>query len=123
MLKVIISMSTIWIILFFLMCQTQEKREMKILQTKIGKFAPTEINYDESLLNERQVLALEKLVLAAKIMDELFLQQVYSKNMEIKSILTSSQDEADKVRLELFDIMFGPFDRLDHNKPFYSSSE
>jgi hypothetical protein len=121
--RILISKSTLYIILFFLTCQTQEKNEVQMVQEKIAKFAPTEIKYDESLLNERQVLALEKLVSAAKVMDELFLQQVYSKNSEIKSIFASSQNEADKVRLKLFDIMFGPFDRLDHNKPFYGSAE
>jgi hypothetical protein len=64
---------------------------------------------------------LEKLYLAAKIMDQIFLKQVYSRNQEILTELQNSSVESDRLRLQLFEIMFGPFDRLDHNKPFFGN--
>jgi len=105
----------------FFNCQRQTGNEVKMLQEKIVKFVPTEINYDTQLLTERESLALQKLYLAAKIMDEIFLKQVYSRNPEILTELQNSTAESDRLHLQLFEIMFGPFDRLDHNKPFFGN--
>ncbi len=69
-------------------------------------------------LDENQKIVVQKLFEAAKIMDEIFLEQVYSKNVEIKSQLEKSENTEDKLKLEYFNINFGPFDRLDHDKPF-----
>lgn len=96
-----------------------EKTDMK---AKIAQFAETELKYDHTLLDENQKVVVEKLYKAAKIIDELFEEQVYSKNSEIRAELESSNDPKDKEILEYFNIMFGPFDRLDHEKPFYGNS-
>ena len=88
------------------------------LRKMIAQFAPTEIKYDHSLLNARQKKVVENLYHAAKIIDDIFLDQVYSKNYQIREQLQKSNDPLDKLRLEYFNIMFGPFDRLNHNKPF-----
>lgn len=105
--------------------------ETKMLQEKIAKFAPVEIKYDETLLDEREKIVLDKLYQASKIIDELFLEQVYSKNTEIREELISKiESEVNRdhkikyeLQLELFKIMFGPFDRLDHDKPFIGINE
>ena len=99
-------------------CSNKNEEEIKMLEHKISNFAVTEINYDESLLNERQKVVVEKLYEASKIMDDIFLQQVYSQNNEILKKLETSTDELDKLKLQYFKINFGPFDRLDENKPF-----
>lgn len=99
-------------------CQKQEEDPM--LEELIGQFAPTRISFDTTLLDDRQMKVVENLYEAAKIMDELFLEQVYSKNREWKKRLQESgRDQA----LEYFNIMFGPFDRLNHNKPFLGEEE
>lgn len=105
--------------------------EIKMLQDKINKFVPVEIQYNEDLLDDREKVVLEKLYQASKIIDELFLEQVYSKNQELRSDLLSkieTETDADKkleheLQLELFKIMFGPFDRLDNDKPFMGDNE
>jgi hypothetical protein len=74
-------------------------------------------------LDERQQKVVEKIYRAAKIMDEIFLDQVYSKNKEIKAELMKKDTDEAKTQLELFEIMFGPFDRLDHDKPFMGTDE
>ncbi len=94
-----------------------------MLKKKIAKFAPTELKYDASNLDERQKIVVEKLYRAAKIMDELFLEQVYSKNSEIKTNLMMQDTDEAKYQLELFNIMFGPFDRLEHDAPFYGTDK
>jgi hypothetical protein len=93
-------------------------KEIKMLEEKIAQFAKTEIKFDESLLDDRQKVVVQKIFEAAKIMNKIFLEQVYSKNFEIKKELEQSENPLDKLRLEYFNIMAGPFDRLDHDKPF-----
>ena len=104
----------------------KDSEEVTMLKEKIAKFVPVEIQYDESLLTDREKVVLEKLYRASKIIDELFLEQVYIENDQIKSDLISkisnksilSEHPELKLQLELFNIMFGPFDRLEDNKPF-----
>ncbi|MCZ7601408.1 MAG: peptidase [Melioribacteraceae bacterium] len=105
-------------IIIFTGCSNKQEEEKVMLENKIAQYAVTNVNYDESLLDERQKIVVQKLYEAAKIMDDLFLEQVYSKNHEIKKKLETSSDELDKLRLQYFTINFGPFDRLDENKPF-----
>ncbi len=112
--------------------QTPQKdsKEVTMLKEKIAKFVPVEIQYDETLLTDREKVVLEKLYRASKIIDELFLEQVYSKNNQLKSELISDLSNKSIItdnpelkleleqKLELFNIMFGPFDRLEDNEPF-----
>ncbi len=109
--------------------QIKEESQVEILRQKIDKFIPVEIQYDENLLSDREKIVLEKLYRASKLIDSLFLDQVYSKNHQIKSELLSklsdksivnNPDEKLKLelQLELFNIMFGPFDRLEDDEPF-----
>jgi len=101
----------------------KESEEVTMLKEKIAKFVPVEIQYDETLLTDREKVVLEKLYRASQIIDEIFLEQVYSKNDLIKSELTKSEDELSKLQLEYFDIMFGPFDRLEDNAPFIGTDK
>jgi hypothetical protein len=92
------------------------------MQEKIEQFAPTPVSYDESILDDREKLVIEKLYLASKMIDEIFLNQVYERNIAIRDSLCQATDQAGKSSYEYFTIMFGPFDRLDHNKPFIGSA-
>ncbi len=113
--------------LLLVMCsrsnEPERKAKMEQLNKRINKFVETKLTYDHNLLNERQKKVVEKLYKASKIVDEIYLDQVYSRNKEIRAQLQSSDDPMDKLTLEYFNIMFGPFDRLDHNKPFYGTQE
>ena len=89
------------------------------LRGMIARFAPADIGADPRALpdNERQALA--KLVDAARIMDALFLRQVWSGNEALLESLarqTVAGEAADT--LHYFLINKGPWSRLDHNKPF-----
>lgn len=112
--------------------QMKEESQVEILKQKIEQFIPVEIQYDENLLSEREKIVLEKLYRASKLIDTLFLDQVYSKNHQIKSALLSKLSDKSivtnpdeklelKLQLELFNIMFGPFDRLKDDEPFIGS--
>jgi hypothetical protein len=113
----------ILLVLIALGCTEKQKNQndsedITMIKEKIAKFVPTELKYDSSNLDEREKVVVEKLYQAAKIMDELFLEQVYSKNDEIKASLMKENTEVSKLQLELFNIMFGPFDRFEHDVPF-----
>jgi Peptidase family M49 len=99
------------------------------LRTMIARFAPADIGADVSALpdNERQALA--KLVEAARVMDALFLRQVWSGNETLLERLAreavADREAGDVARasgstdmLHYFLINKGPWSRLDHNKPF-----
>ena len=112
------------IILFgFSIIFAQGKKEIKMLKEMIAKFVPVELKYDTTLLDEREKIVVEKLYLASKVMDEIFREQVYTENDNLKNKLEASQDEYDKLALEYFNIMSGPFDRLDHDKPFWGKAK
>ena len=112
------------IILFgFSIIFAQGKKDIKLLKEKITQFVPVELKYDTSLLNEKEKIIVEKLYIASKIMDEIFKEQVYSGNDNIKKKLEASKDEYDMLALEYFSIMSGPFDRLDNDKPFWGKGK
>ena len=106
------------VIFSFSIILAQGKKDIKMLKEKISQFVPVELKYDTSLLNEKEKIVIEKLYLASQIMDEIFREQVYSGNDNIKKKLEASKDEYDQLALEYFNIMSGPFDRLDNYKPF-----
>jgi Peptidase family M49 len=123
--------SAFFLIAFILQGCEQKKEEVnknetegiEMVKKEIANFSPTELKYDDSILDDRQKIVVEKLYRASKLIDSLFLNQVYSKNEEIKADLMSQNGEVAKLKLELFNIMFGPFDRLEHDKPFIGTAE
>ena len=96
----------------------KETAEMQKLKNMIAQFVPTEIGYDQSLLTERQKKVVENLYWASLQVDSIFLDQVYAKNKKILHKLEQSNNPLNNLRREYFEIMFGPFDRLNHDKPF-----
>jgi hypothetical protein len=115
-----LSFTIILFLTFLLGCEKQKEGpdEMTLLKEKIDKFVPTDLGYDSSILDEREKVVVEKLYQASKIMDEIFLDQVYSQNYKLRDELKADTSESGKLKLELFTMMFGPFDRLEHDAPF-----
>lgn len=81
-------------------------------------FAPVEIGADLSDLpvSERQALA--HIVDAARVMDGLFLQQVWAGNPSLLLSLLGDQSAAGKARLDFFLLNKGPWSRIEDNRPF-----
>jgi hypothetical protein len=88
------------------------------LQTKIARFAPVEIGADVSALAEHERKALGKLVDAARLMDSLFLRQVWVGNDAMLQHLARGSSPEERARLHYFLINKGPWSRLDHNEVF-----
>ena len=92
--------------------------DVQKLQQMTARFAPTDIVADVSKLSasDRQVLA--RLVQASKIIDAIFLRQVWSGNEAMLADLARDQSPTGRARLHYFLINKGPWSRLDHNQPF-----
>lgn len=100
-----------------------DNKEISMLKEEIAKFIPVEIKYDKNILTDREKILLAKLVQASMLIDTIYLGQVYAKNYDIKNELLKKTDEISKLQLELFDIMFGPFNRLEDDKPFIGTDK
>jgi hypothetical protein len=83
----------------------------------LAKFAPTEIGVADAAIPEKHRGVIEKLVEAAKILDELFLLQVDARNKEWRAELAKDMSKAET--LAVFDVMYGPWNRLEHDAPFW----
>jgi len=83
-----------------------------------SRFAPVDIGADISSLraSDRQVLA--RLVAAARLMDALFLRQVWSGNETMLQALARKTSTEGRRQLHAFLLNKGPWSRLDDNAPF-----
>ena len=98
-----------------------------------ARFAPADIRADVSALPETERKALARLVDAARLMDSLFLRQVWAGNDAMLQglshetitrarIATPTPADAANARLHYFLINKGPWSRLDHNRVFVAGS-
>src|SRR5437764_14847804 len=88
------------------------------LQTMAARFAPTDIGADVSTLAAADRRVLAKLIEASKIIDALFLRQVWAGNDAMLFDLVKDQTPAGRARLHYFLINKGPWSRLDHHEVF-----
>jgi len=92
------------------------------LQQMAARFAPTDIGADVSKLTDADRRVLAKLVAASKLIDALFLRQVWAGNEGMLLDLIRDDSPAGRARLHYFLINKGPWSRLDHNAPFVSGA-
>ena len=99
------------------------KTDLAYVKAELDKLAPVELKCDLSSLSSSDKQVLTRLIEAGHIIDHLFLLQVNPKNPEILSELQATVTESTQPFLDLFNIMFGPWNRLDHDKPFIGKKE
>src|SRR5580700_1127933 len=83
-----------------------------------GRFAPTDLTVDLSRLSQTDRLVLAKLVDASKVIDALFLRQVWVGNETMLIDLARDRTPEGQARLHYFLINKGPWSRLDHDAVF-----
>ena len=88
------------------------------LTAMTARFAPVDIGSDISLLPEGERGALAKILEAARIMDGLFLRQVWAGNESMLLDLVRDDTPLGRARLHYFLINKGPWSRLDDNAVF-----
>jgi hypothetical protein len=88
------------------------------LAKKIRRFAPTALTADTSRLSAGDRKALPKIIGAAKLIDPLFLRQVWGGNEALKQKLEADKSVVGRQRLHYFMINKGPWSRIDSNEAF-----
>ncbi|HEV7683535.1 MAG TPA: hypothetical protein VGO68_15515 [Pyrinomonadaceae bacterium] len=92
------------------------------LAKKISRFAPTILTANTATLSPGDRKALAKIIEAARLLDPLFLRQVWSGNVEMQKKLEADKSAAGRQRLNYFLINDGPWSRLDNNEPFIAGA-
>jgi peptidase M49-like protein len=88
------------------------------LAKKIARFSPTVLTANTAKLSPGDRKALAKIIAAAKLLDPLFLRQVWEGNDALKQKLEADKTIVGKQHLHYFLINDGPWSRLDSNEPF-----
>jgi Peptidase family M49 len=83
-----------------------------------NRFAPVRIGADISALPAEEREALGHLVAAARLMDGIFLRQVWAGNDSLLAALAADTSSLGRARLHYFLLNKGPWSRLDHDDVF-----
>ena len=84
----------------------------------IARYAPVELHADASKLSPGDQKALAKLLDAARVIDDIFLKQVWSGNVALRAKLAEDTSPLGKARLHYFDLNKGPWSELDEQVAF-----
>jgi len=101
----------------------QETKVAKVSETArlekmTARFAPTSIRADLSNLSAAEKRVLARLVEASKLLDALFLRQVWVGNEAMMLDLARDTTPEGRARLHYFLVNKGPWSRLDHDEVF-----
>ncbi len=88
------------------------------LEKMASRFAPTQMRVDTSKLSGGDRLALAKLIEAARILDDIFLKQMWSRNPTLYARLQKDITPLGKARQHYFWINKGPWSEIDEYKAF-----
>jgi len=85
---------------------------------RVAQFAPVTLEFDASLLDERQKRVLRRLVEASDHLDAIYRLQVWGGNLNPAAVLPSEDTpEATAIR-DYYELMYGPWDRIAEEEPF-----
>lgn len=88
------------------------------LNRMIARFAPAEIRADPSHLATGDQQALKKLIDAARVIDDIFLTQLWSGNAALHAKLEKDASPLGRARLHYFNLNKGPWSDLDDHEAF-----
>jgi hypothetical protein len=98
----------------------EEPAAKKEVSEMLSVYAPVMIDVPVGLLPESEQTALRHLYEAGKIIDELFLVQVSPENLALRDKLMK---KGDTELIRFFRINFGPWDRIEGDKPVLTDKE
>ena len=81
-------------------------------------FAPVDIGADVSSLPRSERAALARIIDAARVMDALFLEQVWAGNPSLLLKLQGDRNARSRAQLAFFLVNKGPWSRVEENRPF-----
>jgi len=98
---------------------TRPLMEASALEAQVAKFAPATLDFDSDLLDPNQKRIVRKLVEASDHLHQAFLMQVWRGNLDLADRLAAApENEAEAAARRYFNIMAGPWDRLESDAPF-----
>ncbi|MEM9495289.1 MAG: hypothetical protein AAGA09_04750 [Pseudomonadota bacterium] len=93
------------------------------LEAMRAQFAVVDMDVDTSFLSDDEVRVVNLLNEVGVLMSEIYLRQRSEQNPGWRAEITASDGPNRDLLLDLFDLQFGPWDTLDHNRPFYGDVE
>jgi len=111
-------MKPLLLLLIPMLAATETLPDLAQLDKMIARFAPAEMRADVSKLSPGDRKALAKLIEASRILDDVFLQQLWSGNQAMYERLRHNTSALGKARLEYFLINKGPWSDLDDHAAF-----
>ncbi len=96
--------------------QPQSAPDEAELRAMAARFAPVEIGADVGRLPENERRALADMIEAARVMDAIFLRQVWAGNEPLLLELLADRSRLGQARLHAFLLDKGPWSRLDHDR-------
>ena len=85
---------------------------------RVAQFAPVTLDFDASLLDDRQKRVLRRLVEASDHLDAIYRLQVWRGNADPGVVLPDGDTpEAAAIR-DYYELMYGPWDRIAEDEPF-----
>ena len=88
------------------------------LRAMAARFAPVDLGADVAALPPNEQQALARIIAAARLLDPIFLKQVWAGNEALLLELLSDQSDLGLARLHYFLLNKGPWSRLDEFAPF-----
>ena len=88
------------------------------LERMAAQFAPAPLRVDTSRLSPGDRQALVKLIEAGRVIDDIFLEQLWSGNKALEKKLMTDRSPLGQARLELFQLYKGPWSDLDNHRAF-----
>jgi hypothetical protein len=88
------------------------------LDKMIARFRPTELRADVSNLSPGDRAALQKLIEASRVLNDIFMRQMWSGSVELYEKLKRDQTPLGKARLHYFWINKGPWSDIDDHAAF-----
>ncbi|MCI0350799.1 MAG: hypothetical protein L0Z53_15345 [Acidobacteriales bacterium] len=92
--------------------------DLEQLNKMIARFAPTELSVDTSKLSAGDQKAIVKLIQAARVMDDIYMTQLWKGNHALHARLEKDKSALGKARLRYFWINKGPWSDLDDHEAF-----
>jgi hypothetical protein len=111
-------MNRFFCLAFLSMTITAATPDLAELTRMIARFAPAEIRADPSHLAPGDHKALQKLIEAARVIDDLFITQLWSGNAALRQKLTQDTSPLGLARLHYFNLNKGPWSDLDDHAAF-----
>lgn len=88
-----------------------------------AQFAVIDMEPDLSFLTGEEKDVVNLLNEAGELMSAIYLRQISEENAPLRAAIAAGDQPDRALLLDLFDLHFGPWDSLDHDKPFYGTKE